>query len=144
MDWKEMLGDDLLGTLSRPTDPADLDARERARAKIIGVDQHPQRDIIRTVSKAQLERDLALAEDEDDRVAGAAALEELEVDRGDFGADEEGSEAVARAAMEAAELQQQQQQQEEEEEEEDDGIGSVDDYMLRWVEMDYNEWFVWF
>ncbi|KAL7415246.1 SNF2 family N-terminal domain-containing protein [Mrakia frigida] len=149
MDWRDMLGDDLLGTVERGS--------QSANAALASAG--PQ-------SARQMERDMALAEDEDDRVAGEAAMEELEVDRDDFievaaappavveavepvvvepsaavgggeGGDvemgaPEGEEIEAGAGGDAA-VEVEQQPEEEEEEE----IGAVDDYMVKWVETDW-------
>lgn len=130
MDWRDMLGDDLLGTVEAGTNTA-VGA---------GGGGAPQ-------TARQMERDLALAEDEDDRVAGAAAMEELEVDRDDFieaaappppptSAAAEVEQPVVvepvAAAAEGGDVEMAEQQDEEEDE-----IGAVDDYMVKWVEMDW-------
>jgi len=142
MDWRDMLGDDLLGTVERGSQSTNVALASAG----------PQ-------SARQMERDMALAEDEDDRVAGAAAMEELEVDRDDFIEPAAAPPLVAEVAepvvepspaveggdvemgapegevVEGREVEQVVEQEPEEEEEEE--IGAVDDYMVKWVETDW-------
>lgn len=141
MDWRDMLGDDLLGTVERGSQSTNVALANAG----------PQ-------SARQMERDMALVEDEDDRVAGEAAMEELEVDRDDFievaaappvvesvaepvvvdpsPAVEGGHVEMGAPEGEGGEVEALVVEQEPEEEEEEE-IGAVDDYMVKWVETDW-------
>ncbi|KAK9240000.1 SNF2 family N-terminal domain-containing protein [Lipomyces kononenkoae] len=114
--------------------------------------------------KGGLEKALAQAEDEDDAIAARVAMKEARVDAVDFneqeagaGADDDvadstpiprdsaaGSSAVATPSRgvtdadgEDRSVLDQSDRERVEDDEEDDGIGSVDDYMIRFIEMGY-------
>ncbi|KAI3626498.1 hypothetical protein CBS9595_001859 [Malassezia furfur] len=84
-------------------------------------------------SSRDIDRAFSAAEDAEDAAAAHAAQEEMQLDQADFAAESVPHADAPRAAAppDAAE------DAEDAEEEEDDPVGSIDDYMLKFVEADW-------
>ncbi|GAA6057722.1 hypothetical protein JCM3770_002662 [Rhodotorula araucariae] len=122
LDWRDYLDDGQLAEL--------------------GVDSTAEQDNagqIPTQSEAEIRRALAAAEDEEDAAAAKAAVAEIEMDRDDFGAEDKQASGAAASFTKDGLVQTTGEGQKEAEE--DPLAGTVDGYMINWVDEDWDEWF---
>jgi helicase SWR1 len=127
VDWRETLydGDQLKTTAEEEKDGVeDIEVEEEPEAEDVG-ENTPRRGEEREFAKM-----VAEVEDEEDVQAARVALGEGEMDMGDFEAENKKEVEKKAVVFEMEEV-------EETMEEEEDGIGGVDEYMLRLVEWDW-------
>ncbi|BGP37264.1 swr1 complex component [Rhodotorula kratochvilovae] len=122
LDWRDYLDDGQLAELG-----VDATAEQENAAQIP------------TQSEAEIRRALAAAEDEEDAAAAKAAVAEIEMDRDDFGAEDKQASGAAASFTKDGLVQTTGEGQKEAEE--DPLAGTVDGYMINWVDEDWDEWF---
>ena len=158
MDWRELIDA-----------PPDISAKiteevETERVEDIDVENEPEAVEVETVrprvgEEREFAKALAEVEDEEDAAAAPVAQGENELDFAEFedgvpkrpALDQTRSKELLRGSVEGSatpmdvytpmEVEQDVEKGEDEEEEEEEDVGAVDEYMLKWVEEDW-DWFV--
>lgn len=127
LDWRDYLDDSQLADLG-------VDATSA---------EHEGPNGIPTQSEAEIRRALAAAEDQEDALAAKNAVAEIELDRNDFGAEDKQAGAGGTTSFTKDGLVQTAGDGQNEVQEEDDPLaGTVDGFMVKWVDEDWDDCFV--
>jgi helicase SWR1 len=152
MDWRDVIDP----TSDAPLAEAEEQTQDQGKIEDIEMEGEPQavdQEVLRP--RAGEERELAKAlaevEDEEDAAAARIAQNEGELDFEEFDADKEKERPIPKRVgfqnvadegsatpVPVAQEREEEEEEGEEAEEEDDGIGGVDEYMLKFVEWDWD------